>query len=282
MKTILIVLAHPFDESLLVGGTIAKYVALGWNIHAIVATNGEKGESGSFSWARNQALADIRKKETDAATRMLGIQSVTYLSLPDTCLSALSPGTLEDPITKKMEELKPDIVITYDTTGFDNDPDCVKTCYATTFAFQKYTEHIEELKTPETHTSGRGKLWKEAARQQMFGTRDPESKEPKLYYVCMPEQVAAYLQKVGVIPEESFDRPLKGVKDKFITTIIDINDTKVVKGKALLCHETQKEAVNRFIDFDNHPFHRQEHFLLRMQGIHEVFMGKSDQVADEL
>ena len=278
----LLVFAHPSDESLIAGGTIAIYTALGWKVHAIVATNGEKGQSGTFTWAKSQALADLRKKELDAAARVLGIQEVVYLSQPDGELSSLSPGTLEDPIMQKIEELKPDVVITYDTTGFDNDPDRIKTCFATTFAFQKYTERIEELKTPETFKPGRGKVWKEAARQQMFGTRDPESKEPKLYYACMPEHVTAYLQKVGVLPEESFDRPLKGIKDKFITTIIDINDTKVIKGKALLCHETQKEAVDQFIDFDNHPLHRQEHFLLRMQGIHEVFMGKSDRVAEEL
>lgn len=278
----LLVFAHPSDESFTAGGTIAKYTASGWKVHLVIATNGEKGQSGTFTWAKDQALADLRKKESDAAARILGIQEVVYLSQPDGELSSLSPGTLEDPIMQKIEELKPDIVITYDTTGFDNDPDKIKTCFATTFAFQKYTERIEELKTPETFKPGRGRVWKEAARQQMFGTRDPESKEPKLYYACMPEHVTAYLQKVGVIPEESFDRPLQGMKDKFITTIIDINDTKVVKGKALLCHETQKEAVDQFIDFDNHPLHKQEHFLLRMQGIHEVFMGKSDRVAEEL
>ncbi|MFZ2025287.1 MAG: PIG-L family deacetylase [Microgenomates group bacterium] len=282
MKTMLIVFAHPSDESFLTGGTIAKYTALGWKVQLIIATNGEKGDSGTFTWAKDQALADLRKKESDAAARLLGIQEVFYLSQPDGALSTLSPGTLEDPITKKMEELKPDVVITYDTTGFDNDPDRIKTCFATTFAFQKYTEHIEELKQPETFRPGRGRVWKEAAREQMFGSRDPESKEPKLYYVCMPEHVTAYLQKVGVIPEESFDRPLYGLKDKFVTTSIDIDETKLIKGKALLCHETQKEKVDQFIDFDNHPLHKQEHFLLRMQGIHEVFMGKSDRVAEEL
>jgi len=282
MKTMLIVLAHPSDESFLVGGTIAKYTASGWRVHVIVATNGEKGVSGTFTWAKDQALADVRKKETEAAARVLGIQEVTYLSKPDGELAVLSPGTLEDPITKKMEELKPDIVITYDTTGFNNDPDCIKTCFATTFAFQKYTEHIEELKSPETFKPGRGKVWKEAARQQMFGLRDPESKEPKLYYVCMPEHVTIYLKKMGVIPEESFDRPLEGIKDKFVTTAIDIDETKLIKGKALLCHETQQEAVDQFIDFDKHPLHTQEHFILRMQGIHEVFMGKTDRISEEL
>lgn len=277
-----VVLAHPSDESFLIGGTIAKYAALGWDIHVFFVTNGEKGDHGVFSWAQGQALADLRKKETDAAVKILGIKHVVYLNCPDGELGALSPGTLEDPITKTMEDIKPDIVITYDTTGYTNDPDCIKTCFATTFAFQKYTEHIEALNHPETDGIGRGKMWKEAARQQMFGTMDKESKEPKLYYVCMPEHVTIYLKKMHVIPEESFDRPQIGTKDKFVTTTIDINETKLIKGKALLCHETQQEAVDAFINFDNHPLHKQEHFILRMQGIHEVFMGKTDRVAEEL
>ncbi len=282
MKTMLIVLAHPSDESFLTGGTIAKYAASGWSTSVIIATSGENGKNGSLTWARNQALAEIRKKESDAAARVLGIREMTYLSQPDGALSTLSPGTLEDPIMKKMEELKPDIVITYDTTGFDNDPDCVKTCFATTFAFQKYTQYIEALKSPETYTSGRGKIWKEAAKQQMFGTRDMESKEPKLYYVCLPEHVASYLKKAGVVPAEKFDRPLVGVRDKFITTAVDISETKLLKGKALLCHTTQQQEVDTFISLDTHPLHKEEYFILRMQGIHEVFMGKSDRVAEEL
>lgn len=281
MKTMLLVFAHPDDESFGAGGTIAKYVGLGWKVELVVVTNGEKGKNGTFTWAQDEALGDLRKKELAAAAKILGIRNVTYLSQPDSGLTTLSPGTIEDPIYKKMVELLPDIVITHDTTGISNHPDHVKVCYATTFAFQKYTEHLEVLKNPE-FKPGRGREWKEAARLRVFGELDPEDKEPKLYYTCMPEHVASYLKKMKVIPEESFDKPFNGTKDKFVTTAIDIESTKIEKGKALLCHETQMEDVNRFIDFNNNPLHIQEHFILRMQGIHEVFMGKTDRVAETL
>ncbi|MFH0749464.1 MAG: PIG-L family deacetylase [Candidatus Gottesmanbacteria bacterium] len=282
MKTMLIVFAHPDDESFGTGGTIAKYAGLGWKIDLIVATNGEKGQNGTFTWAHDDALADLRKKELEAAANILGIRNITYLAQSDGGLSTLSPGTIEDPIYKKMIELLPDIVITHDTMGISNHPDHIKVCFATTFAFQKYVEHIEELKHPEDFKPGRGKVWKEAAHLQMFGELDPESKEPKLYYTCMPEHVASYLKKMKIIPEQSFDKPWIGTKDKLVTTTIAIEGTKVKKGKALLCHETQQADTDRFIDFDNHPLHTQEHFILRMQGIHEVFMGKTDRVAETL
>jgi len=212
----------------------------------------------------------------------LGIRNVTFLGLPDGGLTSLSPGTLEDPIGKRFLELLPDVVITPDTTGVSNHPDHIKTCYATTYAFQKYTESLDALKEPNMARVGRGREWKEYAYERAFGNVDPESKEPKLYYSCMPDHVVSYLKKMKVVPEEAYGKSLVGTKDRFVTTAIDIEETKVEKGKALLCHQTQMEGVERFINFDQHPLHTQEYFILRMQGIHEVFMGKTDRVSETL
>lgn len=278
----LLVFAHPDDESFSVGGTIAKYANLGWTIDLVVATNGEAGQNGEFTWAKGEALGALRQKELEAAAKILGIRNVTFLGQPDGGLTALSPGTLEDPIIKKMMEFMPDIVVTYDTSGISNHPDHIKTCYATTFAFQKYARHLDSLKQPGTIKTGRGKMWKEDAYLRAFGDVSDTEKEPKLYYVCMPDRVASYLKKTKVIPEESYGKPWSGVKDKIVTTAIDIKETKLLKGKALLCHETQKIDVDRFIDFANHPLHNEEYFILRMQGIYEVFMGKTDRIRDTL
>lgn len=278
----LVVFAHPDDESFSAGGTIAKYVKLGWKVDLVVATNGENGNSGSFSWAAGDALGDLRKKELQAAADVLGIRTVLFLGQPDGGLTTLSPGTLEDPIYKKMLEMLPDVVITHDTSGISNHPDHIKVCYAATFAFQKYAEHLEQVKQPEEAHTGRGKEWRKDAYLRAFGDVEPENKEPKLYYICMPEHVASYLKKMKAIPEESYGKPWTGTKDKFVTTAIDIDETKLLKGKALLCHETQSTDVARFIDFDRHPLHNREYFILRMQGIYEVFMGKTDRVADTL
>ncbi len=53
MKTMVLVFAHPSDESFIAGGTIATYASLGWKVHLIIATNGEKGLSGTFTWAKS-------------------------------------------------------------------------------------------------------------------------------------------------------------------------------------------------------------------------------------
>jgi len=265
MKKMLLVFAHPDDESFTAGGAVAAYAGRGWHVELICATGDAE-----------------RTSEVERAGKILGIQHIQFLSQPDGQLKSVTPGTLEDMIVKKMEEYMPDIVMTHDTTGITNHPDHIKMCYATTFAFQKYTQSLEEIKTGVVSRKGRGYVWKEDAFKRAFGDIDPENKDPKLYYSCMPSSVVAFLQKEKQISEESHGLPWRGTADKFVTTVIDIADTKLAKGKALLCHESQKENVDHFISFDKHPSHNQEWFILRMQGVHEVFMGKNDRVADEL
>lgn len=90
MRKLLLVFAHPDDE-IPVCGTIAKYKKIGWQVDLTFATN--------FGYSEGK-------------------------------LSALTPGTLEDPIYRAMEHELPDVVITFDKTGINNDPDHIKTCYA--------------------------------------------------------------------------------------------------------------------------------------------------------
>jgi LmbE family N-acetylglucosaminyl deacetylase len=278
MKKMLLSFAHPDDESFSTGGTIAKYAKNGWEIRLIVATDGEKGDNAVNPDIRGEALGILREEEVRKAAGILGITEVASLHQKDGELSELTPGTLEDMIIEKMEAFLPHIVVTYDPTGLSNHPDHIKVSYATTFAFQKYAEHIAILKEPKKYEQRRGKGWLEAEAEEVFKGEDPERFEPKLYYVCMPESVATFLKKNKQIPEESHGKPWTGVPDKMISAVIDISKTKLTKGKALLCHETQMNDVDRFISFTPNPLINDEHFMLRMVGIEEAFMGKNDRV----
>ncbi|MFO7541134.1 MAG: PIG-L family deacetylase, partial [Chloroflexota bacterium] len=42
-RTLLTVVAHPDDESFGLGGTLARYVQEGWEVHVVVATDGVAG-----------------------------------------------------------------------------------------------------------------------------------------------------------------------------------------------------------------------------------------------
>jgi len=268
MKRMLLVFAHPDDESFAVGGTVAKYVRAGWQADLICATLGEAGSKGPYANATTDTLGSIRRKELEAAGTTLGISTLTFLGYADGKLASQNSGELEDPVYKKMHELKPDVVITYDTTGVSNHPDHIRMSYVATYAYQKY------VKVREAYPQNRQE-WSLEDAQGVKG-------EPKLYYACVPQSAADYLKIRKIIPVESFGKPWTGTPDKYVTTVIDIKRFSGLKVKALCKHATQKEDVDRFLSLPTNPMLRQEYFILRMRGTHEVFMGKNDRVADRL
>ncbi|HBE67190.1 MAG TPA: bacillithiol biosynthesis deacetylase BshB1 [Planctomycetaceae bacterium] len=71
---ILVVAPHPDDAELGMGGAIAKMITLGWNVGVLDLTNGEPTPFGS---------EEIRERETDAATKILGLKWRENLGLPN-------------------------------------------------------------------------------------------------------------------------------------------------------------------------------------------------------
>lgn len=259
MKRMLLVTAHPDDETFMTGGTVAKYVELGWQVDLVTATRGEEGKTGPKTNIARKNVGEVRQKELEKAGVVLGIHSITFLGYKDGTLSDRTPGDIEDVVHKKMLETIPDVVITSDTTGISNHPDHIKLSYATTYAFQKYAIWIEE------------QLKNQEPTEQLF---------PKLYYACMPASIAAFAVKKKILPALSFGKPWKGVEDKKITTVIDISDYQEIKEKALRCHVTQTADVERFLQMKDLIKH--EYFIFRMHGTTEVFLGKNDHVVDYL
>ena len=204
MKKIFLAFAHPDDESFAAPRTVKRYTTAGWQIHRFFATDSDYKEGK---------------------------------------LSTLTPGTLEDPIFRQMDLELPDIVITFDKTGINNDPDHIKMCYAVTYAFQKYVAWLEGLQKKFRVRMGKhDEVWFKRL-EMMVRTKT----EPKLYYACVPRSSIMRAVASGQLTKDSFDVPWRGVQDDQITTIID-----------------------------------EECFLLRMEGKKEYFMGKKDRIRDSL
>lgn len=205
MKNILLVFAHPDDESTLVSRTVSLYTKSGWKIVRFSAV--DMGHS-------------VGK------------------------LAALTPGTLEDPIYRVMDIELPDVVITFDKTGINNDPDHIKTCFAATYVFQKYALWLEGLQK-------KFRVWSSSKHDELWFKRVEsmveKRVEPKLYYVCKPASAISRAVRMKELPKESFDKPWRGVPDDQITTVIE-----------------------------------DEFFLLHMEGTKEYFMGKNDVISDSL
>lgn len=257
MKKLLCVFAHPDDESFTAGGTIAKYVKAGWAVNLICGTRGEAGDIGSVRLSKGDALGQVREAELREAGKVLGLSSITFLPYKDGTLSTKVPGDIEEALINKLSEMKPDVVITFETGGISNHPDHIKLSYATTYAFQEYAK---------------------MRRKAIKNDENP----PKLYYACVPESVSRYLISEGVFPNEAHERPWKGVEDKKVSTVIDVKRFAGIKEDALRKHMTQVSNVDRFYSIDSNILAVQEYFMLRMVGITEAFVGKNDRVSDGL
>ena len=103
-RSAVVVAAHPDDEVLGVGGTMALLAAAGARLRLVAVTDGESSHQGAGDPA---ALAERRAGETAAALRVLGAQDteVIRLRLPDAGLT-----WRENEITAVLREL---------TDGFD-------------------------------------------------------------------------------------------------------------------------------------------------------------------
>ena len=88
-KTILGVFAHPDDESMGPGGTLAKYAAEGHTVKFISATDGGAGRLYEERPADNKALRDARRQETIAAAGILGVECLGFLGWEDGKLAGL-------------------------------------------------------------------------------------------------------------------------------------------------------------------------------------------------
>ena len=90
------VLAHPDDESLGVGGTLAKYASEGVDVFLLTATRGDGGRYRGHRPDDPQhpgplALAKIREAELRAAASVLGVREVSLLDYHDQHLDRADP-----------------------------------------------------------------------------------------------------------------------------------------------------------------------------------------------
>ena len=109
------VVAHPDDESWLLGGTLARWSADGADVHVVVATAGDAGVDRRGP-GHDQPLAELRRAELAAACDVLGVGH-TVVGLPD--------GRVPEHEAELARELlailklhQPDVVLTH---GLDGD-----------------------------------------------------------------------------------------------------------------------------------------------------------------
>jgi LmbE family N-acetylglucosaminyl deacetylase len=146
-KTMLVVLAHPDDESFGMGGTIAYYAAKGVAVHLLCATRGEAGTVESQFLKKHKTIAKLREAELSCAAKALGLASVIYLGYRDSGMAGSAdnrnPASLfrapvdkvAEKIVRHIRRLRPQVVVTFDPVGGYHHPDHIAIHKATVRAF---------------------------------------------------------------------------------------------------------------------------------------------------
>lgn len=130
---LLCVLAHPDDETLGFGGTLARCADAGIETYLVTATRGERGWSGG-AYPGAEQVARVREAELARAADVLRLREVAFLDYIDGDLDQASPADVIAQITTHIRRLRPQVVATFDPFGAYGHPDHIAISQFTTAA----------------------------------------------------------------------------------------------------------------------------------------------------
>lgn len=240
----LLVHAHPDDETINNGATMALYASLGADVTLVTCTRGEEGEVlveelSHKAAAHDDSLGEHRVIELAEAMKALGVRDYRFLGEPD--IQYRDSGMMDtDPnkradcfwqadleeatshLVKVIDEVKPHVLVTYDEFGGYGHPD-----------------HIQ------------------AHRVAMAAAEKSEWAIEKIYWNVMPRSVIQEgIDKMKELGSDFFgaesaeDLPFCK-DDSFVTTLIDGNGYVESKMAAMRAHATQISVDGPFFALSN-------------------------------
>lgn len=109
-RKVLVVAAHPDDEVLGCGGTIARHAAEGDSVHILIVGEGETSRQTNRDSAGEVELVEGLAKAAERAGRILGANEVEIIGLPDNRMDSLDRLDLIKMIEMRVVKHKPEIV----------------------------------------------------------------------------------------------------------------------------------------------------------------------------
>jgi LmbE family N-acetylglucosaminyl deacetylase len=226
---LLVVFAHPDDESMGMGGTLAKYAAQGIETHYLCATRGERGWFGPEEQnPGSSALGQIRERELTAAVRELGITGLEFLDYIDGEVDQAQPGEAIRKIVSHIRRIRPDVVVTFPPDGNYGHPDHIAvgqfTCAAVVCAGD--ADYSDPKKLLAHRVS-------------------------KLYYMVDSESfidlVASFVDDMTF----SVDDQLRGEiawKEWMVTTRVEMAEYCRSAWRAIKCHQSQLPSLGALVE----------------------------------
>lgn len=136
-RTLLVATAHPDDESMGPGGTIARYAAEGARVVLVCATRGEAGKPGDPPLCSRDELPRVRTAELRQAAAVLGIAEVHCLGYPDGCLAEADETEAAAAVASHILAAGAEVVVTLPPGGISGHRDHRAICRFTELAFHQ-------------------------------------------------------------------------------------------------------------------------------------------------
>lgn len=221
MRRLGCVFAHPDDETFTSGGTIAKLAAEGQRIDLFCATDGDAGKSSGIPVSSRADLGALRRAELTAASRILGIASLSTPGHADGALRDVDPDRLVGEIVYFVRRYRPEVLLTFGPEGAPTqhrDHRAIsRVATAAFFLAGLPTEYADQLREVETHSPTR------------------------LYYTAWDA------------PET--DAELKALSQP-VTCRVAVSDFLDKKRQAFLAHASQRQHEARFAELTMLPVER--------------------------
>ena len=241
--TIVLFHAHPDDEVIVTGGTMARAKRDGHRVVLVAATRGELGEHAPDSLAPGEHLVDRRVAELHAAGEVLGVDRIAFLDYLDSGMAGETtneaPGSFWSAdideaaarLAAILDEEHADVLTIYDENGNYGHPD-----------------HIQ------VHRVG-------VRAAEMAGTR-------RVYEATVNRDALKRLMTAA--PDQLEDAPADletmGTPEELVTTTVDVREFVDRKRDAMIAHASQIPADSFFLQMPLDAFKEafgQEWFIRR-------------------
>jgi N-acetyl-1-D-myo-inositol-2-amino-2-deoxy-alpha-D-glucopyranoside deacetylase len=252
---LLLVHAHPDDEVINNGASMARYAAEGVHVALVTCTLGEEGEIllpelAHLAADREDGLGPHRMTEIADSMKALGVVDQRFLGGPgryrDSGMMGVPSNDRPDcfwqadvdeaaaHLVPIIREVRPQVLATYDENGGYGHPDHIQA--------HRVAVRATELAADPGHAPGQGEPWTVA----------------KFYYNVMPRSVlkAGIERMIAAGQDVPFtavevDELSFAVDDDLVTTAVDAGDHVVAKFEALRAYPTQVSVEDGFFALSN-------------------------------
>jgi LmbE family N-acetylglucosaminyl deacetylase len=114
---ILYIFPHPDDESFGPANAMSKQRREGHEVYLLTLTKGGATKQRTKFGYSIEEMGEVRYKEMLDVAKVLDLNEMTVLDLPDSGLKEMDPREIERVIKAEIEKVKPDVIVTYAVHG---------------------------------------------------------------------------------------------------------------------------------------------------------------------